>query len=137
MSRVFFRPGSLTAHPNHQGNDYFLIDGQKVHFYTEAGTPYIVCDLEAPIHPELRKHVIKVTYQTRIDDHDHMKLIAQGEYIHGHFRADVRRSIQSNDKSGSHWVMWVNASAPTVSMLRRFLRPLLAGNDTPTHAYTR
>ena len=132
--RVYFDSG-LTQHGNPGGNNFFLVEGNRVYFLTEGGVPCIFVQQNVPMHPALKGHVIKATYQKRIDDIDHVAMIEAGEYVHGTFRAEVTRTLDGS--KGRGFVMWINAAAPTVAMLNRYIRPLLAGENKPTRAYSK
>lgn len=132
--RLYIVGTELTRHANPSGGQsYFMVGGEKAYFLVDAGTPYIFTTIEGLVHPSLKKHIGKVTLQRRIDDVDHIAIIETGVYEHGAYRAEVTRTYDNQGRP----TMWINAEAPTVAMLKRFIRPLLAGVDKPTHAYSK
>ena len=106
-----------------------LSNGARVNLHCEGGTYYFAHpSFHDPIHPELRPHVERVTYKEVFTNVEVMGRVRSGSYVHGRFFADA---INQGGNGATVRSLVVTARAPSLSQLARWLRPLLAGQDTP------
>lgn len=121
-----FVPSGNYPSGNHR---HTLSNRADVALHCDGGNFFFVLPtLMDPIHPEMRPHIACVTYKETFTNMMVMGKVQNGSYCHGKFLADVEHNGDGRIKMRC---LTVSARAPTLPMLARWLRPLLAGEDTP------
>ncbi len=128
--RVYLKAGFVPTDKHPQGCHFHdLTTGARVNLSCEGGVFFfMLTSLMDPIHPEMHPLIACVTYKEVFTNMLAMGRVLPGSYRHGKFLADVERNGDGKNKIHS---MTITAKAPTISLLARWLRPLLAAEDTP------
>ncbi len=128
--RVYLHHTFVPTGKDPQGCHYKeLSNGAQVNLHCEGGVYFFVhASLHDPIHPELRPHVTCVTFKEDFTNMAAVGRVLHGSYRHGKFVADA---VRNGDGRNRIHTLTVTAKAPNLTQLARWLRPLLAGQDTP------
>lgn len=131
--RVYLTPEFVPTgkHP-HQGCHYYRTStGAELSLFSEGGVFYFTLStLMDPIHPEVRPHINIFTYKESITDLDTVQKVKAGTYRHGKFLAYVELNGDGKNRIRQ---LTISAKAPNLSLLSRWLRPLLAAADKPVY----
>lgn len=124
--RVYLNPSRLDAlnigkYPS--GCHYAVLEGgAKAILHADAGIFYFIHDMLSPINRKIVPAILKVTYVEVTDDRFLVASIARGFYKHGGFEAEVRSACANKGNPRIE----ICASAPTIPLMKRFIRQLMS-----------